>query len=90
MPDGRKFPRLNEGWQLAYRILEKEKALKEPLRNFTVDISGGGICFLSKEELAPKTPLAIELDSEEFPSPIMALAHVVWCNTTEQEYEVGA
>ena len=86
----RKFPRINEGWSIAYRILEKEATPKDFLNNFTVNISGGGICFQSKYEIVPNTTLAIEMDSEEFPSPVMALARVVWCNTANQEYEIGA
>jgi hypothetical protein len=86
----RKFPRINEGWSIAYRILEKEATPKDSLNNFTVNISGGGICFFSKYEIVPNTTLAIEMDSEEIPSPVMALARVVWCNTANHEYEVGA
>jgi hypothetical protein len=86
----RKFPRINEGWKITYRILETEMVSKEPLNNFTVNISGGGICFQSEYEVVPNTALAIEMDSEEFPSPVMALARVVWCNTTDQGYEIGA
>jgi hypothetical protein len=86
----RKFPRINEGWNITYRILEKEAVSNGSLNNFTVNISGGGICFHSKYEIVPNTTLAIEMDSEEIPSPVMALARVVWCNTTHQEYEVGA
>lgn len=90
MNDERKFPRLDESWQLTYRILENEKIIKDPLRNFTVNISGGGLSFKAEEELVPKTLLAIELESEEFPSPILVLARVVWCKAIQHEYEVGA
>lgn len=86
----RKFPRINEGWKITYKILEKEAISKEPLNNFMVNISGGGICFQSKYEIIPNTTLAIEIDSEEFPSPVMALARAAWCNTTNQGYEIGA
>ena len=86
----RKFPRITEGWKITYRILEKETIPKEPFNNFTVNISGGGICFQSEDEVAPNTTLAIEMDSEEFPSPVMALARVVWCKPADQGYEIGA
>lgn len=90
MSDARKFPRLNKNWQFTYRVLDKEKISEKPLCQVTVNISGGGVCFRSTEQLAPKTALAIEMESEEFPSPIMALANVVWCRGLEGDYEVGA
>jgi hypothetical protein len=86
----RKFPRLHENWKITYRVLEKEEISKGSLNNLTVNISGGGVCFQSENEIATNTTLAIEIDSEEFQSPIMALARVVWCNTLNQAYEIGA
>jgi len=90
MNDERKFPRLNENWQITYRILENEKILKNPLYNSTVNISGGGLSFRAEKEIIPKTLLAIELKSEEFPSQILAMARVVWCKASQHEYELGA
>ena len=90
MTDQRNFPRLNESWQFTYRILSKGKDPKETLQQVTTNMSGGGIRFTSEEELDPETILAIEMNSEELPSPIMALASVVWCHALEEDYEVGA
>ena len=90
MPDERKFPHLDKSIRFAYRVLEKQDISKDPLCRFTVNVSGGGICFRSVERLDPKTALAIELDAEEFPSPVIALASVVWCRELEVDYEVGA
>ena len=90
MADERKFARLNESWQFTYRVLNEQEISEKLLLRFTVNISGGGICFRSSERLAPKTALAIEIDSEELPSPVIALASVVWCSPVEGEYEVGA
>jgi hypothetical protein len=70
--------------------LEKEVISKESMKNFTVNISGGGICFHSQHEIVPNTNLAVEMESEDIPSPVMALARVVWCNAANQGYEVGA
>ena len=90
MRDKRKFPRLKSEWQLTYRVLEDDKFLVDPIRQFTVNISGGGICFTSEEELGLNTMVALELASDQFPSPILALAKVVWCKRTRDKYEVGA
>ena len=90
MTDERKFPRITEGWKITYRKLENETILNESFNNYTVNISGGGICFQSENEVVPNTTVAIEMDSEEFPSPVMALARVVWSKPAEQGYEIGA
>jgi len=86
----RKFPRLRSEWQLTYRVLEDDKFLADPIRQFTVNISGGGICFTSEAELRTNTMVALELVSDQFPSPILALAKVVWCKQTREGHEVGA
>ena len=65
MRDKRKFPRLRSEWQLTYRVLEDDKFLTDPIRQFTVNISGGGICFTSEVELKTNTMVALELVSEQ-------------------------
>jgi hypothetical protein len=90
MTDQRNFPRLNESWHFTYRILSKGKDSKEALQQVTTNMSGGGIRFTSEEELYPETQLAIEMNSKELPSPIIALGSVVWCHPLEENYEVGA
>jgi c-di-GMP-binding flagellar brake protein YcgR len=90
MRDKRKFPRLKNEWQLTYRVLEEDRFLNDPIRQFTVNISGGGICFTSHEELKPNTMVALELESDQFTSPILAMAKVVWSKRARDGYEVGA
>ncbi len=90
MRDKRKFPRLDEQWQLTYRILEKEKFINDPIRQFTVNISGGGICFQSAEKLEDGTMIALELESDNVPSTVLALAKVIWCRRARRGHEVGA
>jgi len=90
MVERREYPRLDERWEMTYRKLSAEEI--EPISTFTVNISGGGICFTAEEELEPNTLLALELKSPQFPSPIIALAKVVWCRKRGLKggYEVGA
>ena len=90
MTDKRRFPRLDKRWQLNYRALEKDSVQNNPIQQFTVNISGGGICFTSEEIIHKGTMLALEMDSEDFASPILALARVAWCRQSRDGYEIGA
>lgn len=90
MRDKRKFPRVDERWQVSYRVLDKEQYLDAPIRQYTVNISGGGICFTSEAEIELNSMVALDLESPLFPSPILALAKVVRCKRTRQGHEIGA
>lgn len=89
--DQRKYPRLGTIWDVEYRVLTSEEFEGNPLESFTVNISGGGICFEAREEIKPGTILTLEMKSPIFPSAILALAKAVWCrkNTEKGKYEVG-
>lgn len=89
--DQRKYPRLGTIWDVEYRVLTSEEFEGNPLQSFTVNISGGGICFESREEIKPGTILTLEMKSPIFPSAILALAKAVWCrkNAEKAKYEVG-
>ncbi|MBM4085082.1 MAG: PilZ domain-containing protein, partial [Planctomycetes bacterium] len=88
----RKFPRLNENWKIAYRVIEGQQFDESPVKSLAVNISGGGICFESPSELKPGTMTALEMSSDTFQSPIIALAKVVWCKKRlfSDKFEVGA
>jgi hypothetical protein len=90
--DKRKFPRLGKIWELDYRIISLEEFKENPLRGLTVNISGGGICFESQNEIPKGTMLALELKSTIFPSSIIALGKTIWCHkeSGKDTYEVGA
>ena len=90
MRNQRRFQRLNEKWQLTYHILEEDHFLSGPIHQYTLNISGGGTCFTTDEEIKPGTPVALELNSDQYPAPILALANVVWCKRRRHTYEVGA
>jgi len=91
MFDKRKFPRLGEIWELDYRTIKLEQFKKNPLSSFTVNISGGGICFEADEEIPEGTMLALELKSTIFPTSIIGLAKTIWCKKKRKEdkYDVG-
>ena len=54
-----------------------------------MNISGGGICFTSDQEIKPNTVIALDLESDAFSPPHLAHAEVVWCNRTHQAYDIG-
>jgi len=92
MLEGRKFPRLNETWDLDYRIITSEEFRAAPISSFTVNISGGGVCFEANEEISKGTILALELKSTAFSASIIALAKTTWCKKKgkNDKYDVGA
>lgn len=91
MDEKRKYPRLGTIWDVDYKIISTEEFSKNPLSSFTVNISGGGICFEADEAIPEGSILTLELKSPVFPSAIIALAKAVWCkkNESKGKYEVG-
>ncbi len=92
MFEKRKFPRLDKKWELEYRRVAQEEIRKDQLSAFTVNISGGGLCFETNEEIPKGTMLAMELKSTDFPSSIIALAKAIWCKKERKKdkYSVSA
>ena len=91
MVEKREYPRLDESWEMTYRKLDVRDIA--PISTFTLNISGGGICFSADERLEPNSLIALELKSPHFPSPIIAMAKVVWCKRRGlkgKKYDVGA
>ena len=88
----RKFPRLKEGWRLEYRVMDSAQFEHDPVSTLAVNISGGGVCLETKEEIEPGSMLAVDLHSPAFDSPVLALARAVWCKKKlfSDKYEVGA
>ena len=75
----RKFPRIHQNWQLKYRKLEKHVDANSPLSGLAINLSGGGVCFTTRDEIAPESLLALEIESPELQMPIIAMARAVWC-----------
>jgi len=92
MDDKRKFPRLGEIWDMNFRTITAEEFKKNPISSFTMNISGGGICFEVDKEIPTGTMLACELKSTVFPSPIIVLAKTIWCKKEKKKdiFDVGA
>jgi len=88
----RKFPRLDESWNLTYRVIDRASIAGSPINALMLNVSGGGVCFSSAEPLAPESILAVEMESVELESPVICLARCVWCNPKKLDgrYDVGA
>ncbi len=52
-------------------------------RALTKDISGGGISFITDEELEPGTQLIIEMTLSDHPQPIQFTAEVIWLRSVK-------
>lgn len=89
-PDKRRFPRLKDSCVIRFRRVESDSFPQEGTEALTVNISGGGICFVSKEQCEHDALLAIELTLPEFDSPVVSLGRTVWCEPTDDgRFEVG-
>jgi Tfp pilus assembly protein PilZ len=55
-----------------------------------LNISGGGVCFEATENLQKGDLVALEIRSDDFNAPILALTKVVWCKPKGEVHKVGA
>lgn len=85
----RRFPRLRKDFQVSYRMVDQEQFEKDPVCTLALNISGGGVCFEATEDLPAGALVALEIRSEDFGAPILALAKVVWCKPRGEAYKVG-
>jgi hypothetical protein len=86
----RRFPRVGKNYNISYTPIDKEQFQSNPLSSLAVNISGGGLCFEAREALEKDALIALEIDSDDFRSAILALARVAWCKPKGDIYEVGA
>ena len=74
----RRYPRVSEHCTVHYRTLPGEKVVSNGRHGETVNISGGGICFETSEEMPEGGMVVLEIDLPNFPSSVVALGRVVW------------
>ncbi|MGE3541055.1 MAG: PilZ domain-containing protein [Candidatus Tectimicrobiota bacterium] len=86
----RRFPRLSKDFQVSYRMVNQEQFEHDPVHTLAVNISGGGVCFEANEDIPKGALVALEIRSDDFSAPILALAKVVWCKQKSGAYHVGA
>ncbi len=86
----RKFPRVSKHYQVSYTPVDADQFQSNPVSSLAVNISGGGLCFEADEALQKDAMIALEINSDDFRSAILALARVAWCKPKGEAYEVGA
>ena len=86
----RRFPRLRKDFQITYRMVDQDKLDHDPVKSLAVNISGGGVCFEATDNLQKGALVALDIRSDDFNAPVLALAKVVWCKPHGARYEVGA
>jgi len=86
----RRFPRLRKDFQITYRMVDQEKFDHDPIKSLALNISGGGVCFEATENLQQGVLVALDIRSDDFNAPILALAKIVWCKPHGAGYQVGA
>jgi len=86
----RRFPRLDKDFQITYRMVDQEKFDNDPIKSLAVNISGGGVCFEATNNLQKSALVALDIRSDDFNAPILALAKIVWCKPYGARYLVGA
>jgi len=83
------YLRFDERCRMIYRKLPSE--VSKLMDDSFVYNLGGRIRFTVNEKLEPGNLTALELRSSSFPSSIIALAKVVWCEEKpDGRYDVGA
>ena len=86
----RRFPRLHKDFQITYRMVDQEKFDNDPIKSLALNISGGGVCFEATDNLQKGTLVALDIRSDDFNAPILALAKIVWCQPHGAGYQIGA
>lgn len=73
----RKFIRLQAPIGITYRTVKKNKRQK-PQLSLIKNISGGGLCFISKDDMRCGDLLDIEIAIPHLAEPVHAVGEVVW------------
>lgn len=88
----REYPRVKESCEVSFRVVDDAAGRPEDEGAKAVNISGGGMCFRSHRMLTPGSMVALRMALEGLPSPVVALARVVWCEQqpdSDDQYDVG-
>jgi hypothetical protein len=91
----RHFPRIRDSARIKWRVAEDATPASPSIDDgLQINISGGGVCFLSQTQIDLGAMLAVELHLPNYPSGIIALARVVWVDEVDRDdergFEIGA
>ena len=70
----RKYARLKAAVEVKYLVIGKPGAIQTSSKN----ISAGGLCILTEEQLASETPLQLEIKLPDVKDCIRSLGRVIW------------
>ena len=70
-------------------MLNSETLSRDPINQYTLNISGGGASFIADEGIPENTMLALDLHSDDLPASMRAIAKVVRCKKIRGGYEVA-
>ena len=87
--DRRRFPRLARECRIRVRPLTGLDADTDGFEAMTVNISGGGLCYVSQESVPTGSFVAVELSMSDLESPVLALARTAFCSPAGPPHEVG-
>jgi len=83
----RKYPRFSKNCQVRFKVVELDQM---PMEGTTVNISGGGLCFRSDDEMPAGSMLALEIRIPNAPAPVMAMGKLLWQKPLDDgSYENG-
>lgn len=85
----RKFPRLREKVAIRVKPIAGATAPRGGLDTMSVNISGGGLRYVSPDPVKVGEFLAVEMSLPDFSSPVVAMARGVSCEPGSGGYEVG-
>lgn len=72
----RKYLRLQAVVEVNYKIIGKPGTVEVSSKN----ISAGGLCVVTDNELSSDTPLQLEIKIPDLKAPIQAIGRIVWQN----------
>lgn len=86
----RTYPRIDKDCRIAYKLIDSDQFGGAPINSFAVNISGGGLCFTTREPFAKGAMVALDIATTDAPSSILALAQVKWCKDRGDHFDIGA
>jgi len=89
--DRRRHPRLSTRCRVAYRTIRDGAAAPRTNATETINLSASGLCMRAAEPLESEAHIALEIQLEGHPDPVVAIARVVWCDRDRAagDYRVG-
>ena len=83
----RKYPRFSKNCQVRFKVVELDEM---PMEGTTVNISGGGLCFKSDEQIPAGKMVALEIQIPNAPATVMAMGKILWHKQLDDgSYENG-